>query len=364
MKDSYDLFISYRRGSGSEMAKLLRDLFVSDNYSVFFDEDSHEIGELGGILEQSIKRSRLFVLVISKGCFEKILDGTISKDDNYWREISYAIKEKGANGIIPVLTPDARSTKILPNINEEFTIIKSLRYIRYNGELGNLMGGFYKELKDSITNHNNANRAGNHDEGSKASKPNRHIIPIVTAFTAILLGIGIWWFTRGSSATIVPKQTPPEDAYTQALAMITSTDSTTFIKGYQMMDSLSNTLFIPAMYQIAFTHGWYSDPESLRRKDLLGIQYERQGTNNQYRPINEIDNRKEMSIIDKILQLGDTNYASVNADVAFRMAAHYTNSYQNIQKGLEYLNIAHDWAERAQDTCLLRKIQESKETFR
>ena len=73
---------------------------------------------------------------------------------------------------------------------------------------------------------------------------------------------------------------------------------------------------------------------------------------------------KEMSIIDKILQLGDTNYASVNADVAFRMAAHYTNSYQNIQKGLEYLNIAHDWAERAQDTCLLRKIQESKETFR
>ena len=363
MKDSYDLFISYRRGSGSEMAKLLRDLFVGDNYSVFFDEDSHEIGELGGILEQSIKRSRLFVLVISKGCFYKIIEGSISKDDNYWREISYAVKEKGVNRIIPVLTPDARSTKSLPDINEEFTLIKRLRYIRYNGELGNLMGGFYKELKDSITNAYCSNTDERIDESPYTVSYNKNVILIASVVVAFLIGLGIWRFTRSTATTVELKPTPPEKAYTQALAMITSTDSATFRKGYQIMDSLSNTLYIPAMYQIAFTHGWYSDPESLRRKDMLGIQYEKQGTDNQYRPINEIDNRKEMSTIDKILQIGDTNYASVNADVAFRMAAHYTNSYQNIQKGLEYLNIAHEWAERAKDTCLLRKIQESKETF-
>lgn len=39
-KAGYDIFISYRRETGADIAKHLRDVLVSKGYSVFFDTDS------------------------------------------------------------------------------------------------------------------------------------------------------------------------------------------------------------------------------------------------------------------------------------------------------------------------------------
>ena len=56
--------------------------------------------------------------------------------------------------------------------------------------------------------------------------------------------------------------------------MIASNNIETFSTGINLMDSLSKTDYLPAIYEMAFSYGCYSNPESKRRKQLLGIRYE------------------------------------------------------------------------------------------
>ena len=56
-----------------------------------------------------------------------------------------------------------------------------------------------------------------------------------------------------------------------ALNRIDSDNVDSLQSGMELMDSLSNMNYIPAIYQMAFTYGWYSDKTSVKRKKMLGI---------------------------------------------------------------------------------------------
>ena len=96
---TYDVFISYRRENGAQMAQLLLARLQGRGYRVFLDVSELRAGHFDRALYTSIEKSRSFILVLSPGCLERC------KNEGDWlrHEIEYALKTK--KPIIPVLLP-------------------------------------------------------------------------------------------------------------------------------------------------------------------------------------------------------------------------------------------------------------------
>lgn len=99
-KGQYQIFISYRRSTGKELARLFYYQLKEEGYRVFFDMETMDRGKFNEQLYNVIDDCDDFVLVLSEGA----LDRCASPEDWVRHEIEHAI-EKGKN-IIPVFTPE------------------------------------------------------------------------------------------------------------------------------------------------------------------------------------------------------------------------------------------------------------------
>ncbi|MBP5548831.1 MAG: SUMF1/EgtB/PvdO family nonheme iron enzyme [Bacteroidales bacterium] len=96
MEQKYDIFISYRREGGAQYARILQLMLKQRGYAVFLDYDELRDGTFSEKIVEAIKGSRIFMLVLSKGAFDRC-----SNEDDWLRiEIELALKEK--KKIIPV----------------------------------------------------------------------------------------------------------------------------------------------------------------------------------------------------------------------------------------------------------------------
>ena len=106
----------------------------------------------------------------------------------------------------------------------------------------------------------------------KSKKP----LYITLAVIGIILLTALTFFlARSTSEVVVPLQIPEiplEERYDIALNHLSSDDVDTLNLGLRQMDSLSSLNYVPAIYQMGFTYGWYSAQESVRRKQVLGIE--------------------------------------------------------------------------------------------
>ncbi|XP_038054829.1 NAD(+) hydrolase SARM1-like isoform X2 [Patiria miniata] len=95
-----DVFISYRRATGSLLASLLKVHLQLRGFSVFIDVEKLEAGKFDNNLLKSVRHARNFVLVLSSGCLDRCFEDNERKD---WvhREIVAAIDSKC--NIVPVL---------------------------------------------------------------------------------------------------------------------------------------------------------------------------------------------------------------------------------------------------------------------
>lgn len=101
---AYDVFISYRRRGGYETAKHLYDLLIRDGYNVSFDLDTLRNGDFDTQLLTRIDECTDFILILSKGAFDRSIDPTFDRNKDWMRiEIAEALK-KGKN-IIPIMLP-------------------------------------------------------------------------------------------------------------------------------------------------------------------------------------------------------------------------------------------------------------------
>ena len=128
------------------------------------------------------------------------------------------------------------------------------------------------------------------------------------------------------------------------------------------VDSLSSTNYIPAIYQMAFTYGWYSDSVSVNRKRLLGIDIDEQ-----YMPRADRHSNEAVALFTRIVRLNDSTYADINANASYRLACYYVmpnNIYKpNYEKGKEFLLRSKEWATLAGDKDLLNKIERGLASF-
>lgn len=177
----------------------------------------------------------------------------------------------------------------------------------------------------------------------------------------LAVAAGLFWGLKGRTDNHpdpVPAIYQPtlEETYEVAMQLLGSTGRESFMEGYRQMDSLCNLGYIPAMYEMAFTHGWYKDDESVRRKDMLGIRYDKV----EKIPLSDLDNQKTITWLQMIMERSDSSYASINAQAAYRLAGYYRKGrvLQRDDKAVvNWMNKARDWALLSDDKVLLEKVE-------
>ncbi|XP_051535160.1 NAD(+) hydrolase SARM1-like [Myxocyprinus asiaticus] len=94
-----DVFISYRRTTGSQLASLLKVHLQLRGFSVFIDVEKLEAGRFGEKLITSLQRARNFILVLSANALDKCM-GDVAMKDWVHKEIVTALN--GKKNIVPV----------------------------------------------------------------------------------------------------------------------------------------------------------------------------------------------------------------------------------------------------------------------
>ncbi|XP_062543365.1 NAD(+) hydrolase sarm1 isoform X5 [Armigeres subalbatus] len=97
---SLDVFVSYRRSNGSQLASLLKVHLELRGFSVFIDVERLEAGKFDNNLLQSIRHAKHFLLVLTQDALERCVDDVEGKD---WvhREIVAALNSEC--NIIPII---------------------------------------------------------------------------------------------------------------------------------------------------------------------------------------------------------------------------------------------------------------------
>ncbi|KAL9908060.1 sterile alpha and armadillo motif isoform 10-T17 [Glossina fuscipes fuscipes] len=95
-----DVFVSYRRSNGSQLASLLKVHLQLRGFSVFIDVERLEAGKFDNGLLNSIRQAKNFVLVLTPNALERCVDDNDCKD---WvhREIVAALNS--SCNIIPII---------------------------------------------------------------------------------------------------------------------------------------------------------------------------------------------------------------------------------------------------------------------
>lgn len=77
---SLDVFVSYRRSNGSQLASLLKVHLQLRGFSVFIDVERLEAGKFDNNLLQSIQKAKHFLLVLTPNALERCRGDTERKD--------------------------------------------------------------------------------------------------------------------------------------------------------------------------------------------------------------------------------------------------------------------------------------------
>jgi len=113
---SYDVFISYRREDGSQLARLICAELLRRNKKAFLDVENLGSGSWDVSLLDSIANSRCLVIVLTPGVLSRIHEA----DDVLHRELSHALSLD--KKIIPVVSPEFK----MPNPDQLPIALSSL----------------------------------------------------------------------------------------------------------------------------------------------------------------------------------------------------------------------------------------------
>lgn len=176
---------------------------------------------------------------------------------------------------------------------------------------------------------------------------------------AIILALALW----GAYHFFGQKPMPIEETYQNALVMLDSDNPAEVKRGIDIMDSLSSSYnYAPAMWELAKTYGWFSDSALLKRKDVLGIKYNKESDK---RGLPELDkyNDRTRNLCSKIIELEDSTITTIKAQAAYRMAIYYANKNDayghNLTKAKQYLSLAKEYAIEENDDHWLNIINKA-----
>lgn len=109
----YDIFISYRRKGGYEIAKHLYDILCKDGYTVSFDLDTLKSGDFDIELLTRIDNAKDFIIILDKHSLDRCIDDPLDNNDWLRKELSHALKTQ--KNIIPIFAYDFVFPEELPS---------------------------------------------------------------------------------------------------------------------------------------------------------------------------------------------------------------------------------------------------------
>jgi len=184
---------------------------------------------------------------------------------------------------------------------------------------------------------------------------------LITIIVTIVLYFSIEGNKEDSTAKITPEQ-----AYKSYLHLLDCGDADSLRFGLAKMDSLANVNYVPAMYEMFYTYGWFSDEKSLKRKELLGIEVYETGHDKCLPKSYEINN-KATSYLNRIIENPDTLHPDIKAESTYRLAAYYLNTDKvyspNLSRAKSLLEQSKEYAIKAGNRSLLEKIKNLLKLF-
>ena len=136
---SFDVFISYRRDGGASDARLMYERLSKDGYSVSFDMDTLKNGNFNEELLRRVAECKNFIILLSKGCFDRTLSGCKREDD--WMRLELATALYNKKNIVAVMLPGFEFPAQLPPDINEIRSKKGPKYDLY------YLDSFYDKLK-------------------------------------------------------------------------------------------------------------------------------------------------------------------------------------------------------------------------
>lgn len=173
----------------------------------------------------------------------------------------------------------------------------------------------------------------------------------------ILSIVGLLFVLFGKSEKV---SITADEIYQEALSCLNSSSLDSVQIGLKRMDSLAYANYVPALYELAYTYGWYSDSISIQRKRKLGIAFYMDG-NDKFLPKSYEYNNKATGLFSRIIELNDTTYPKINANAMYRLACYYVNTDKvynpSYGRAKELLLQSEYFAVLVNDTILLRRIR-------
>ena len=135
-----DIFISYRRSNGIDIARSIWGELKRRGYFSFFDLDSIIEGEFPEVIKQNILRSNNFLILLTQNS----LDSCVKEGDWVKKELACALKNN--KNIIPIVCNGFAYPSSLPEDIDKIRFIQSLEYNGINFE--ELIQKIIERLKD------------------------------------------------------------------------------------------------------------------------------------------------------------------------------------------------------------------------
>lgn len=180
----HDIFISYRRDGGFETAKYLYDSLTRDGYSVTFDIDTLRGGRFDEALLSRVKECTDFIVILSRGCFDRILDSSASPENDWMRrELACALESQ--KNIVPIMLNGFEFPQNLPSDISKVALMNGPMYSR------EYFDAFYQRLRDGFL------RSSSSNDVLGAGTPKRRWgalnLVAVCVFLALLAAGGVLW---------------------------------------------------------------------------------------------------------------------------------------------------------------------------
>lgn len=177
----------------------------------------------------------------------------------------------------------------------------------------------------------------------------------ILAFVVLLIaGLTYLFANKEVQEPLEVYQPTIEELYQKAIRNLESNNVDSTKAGIALMDSLCSSDYIPAIYQCAYTYGWYDEEKSKKRKEILGIEAQKNGV-----PKSDIYINKAIALYTRIIELNDSSYSKEIADAGYRLAWYYLEQYknniENLKKSRNYLKNTNEWARKVNNTEFIER---------
>ena len=180
------IFISYRRDTGSTMARMIYDrLRLEKKYPCFLDVEKLNAGNFREHIAQEMDKCDIFLLILSKNALNRCVD----PHDNVRQEIELALEKHIP--IIPVMSEDFAWPDPIPTGLESITDLNGVPYIQvYSEQFFERLYSFIGTIRAEERTRENASRPAAASGGKK-----KKLLPLIGAAVAVIL-LAVLCFSR------------------------------------------------------------------------------------------------------------------------------------------------------------------------